>query len=259
MKQYLYFIIVIAILVISCVILYSHNNALRQEIIINKAIHAQNVEFLKDSINKLVDSIQVTTVKIVDLNNENNDLIKENKILITKYKLILDSLKLSNTTSVVFNEDSIGKYVIASFSGKKSIVNFDGYTKTYLTPLATKSTYVLNLSFDPIYTNSELLFNDTTKLFYIKTTSLTEGVKLIGYSVLDSSSYYYLYTHNISKENVNNNIFIGGSISRDELHAGIMLKIPNWILLFNYRFFDKYNSSEIWYNRVQLGLYYNLF
>jgi len=240
---------------------YIQAENLQNQLTIQTATYTQNNAALEDSLHKFADSIQTMAVKIANLNSDTTKLHKENRILATKYRLFVDSIRVSDTAIVVFEEDSLGKYVKASFEGKKSIATYRGYTKTYLTPLSTTPVYQLDIDFDVIQARSEFLRNDSSGLFYIRTTSLTEGVKLIGYTTLDSVAFPYLYGMKRDPLVINGGrFFVGGTVNREMVTLGIGIKPSDWLFFINYKVFEKLTiNNQAWYDQIQLGAYYTLF
>jgi len=257
-----------AILLVAAVLIglhfYNKSQELANALIIQKATQVQNETALRDSLTKSAQVVQTMTARVANLQTDSTRLRKEGRVLVSTYKSYIDSIRRSGSTTVVFEKDSLGEFVKASFSGKEYIATYHGYTKTYITPLSTEfvSTYQLSLDFDVIQTQSELLRNDSTGVFFIRTTSLTEGIVLIGYSTIDSSAFPALYgSGKIQAGSSGGSFFVGGMINQDMVQLGFAVKSTNWLFVLNYKVFEKLLSqaNQAWYERLQLGTYYNPF
>ena len=123
----------------------------------------QNEKALKDSLFNQADSIQTLTIFVRDLNSDKKRLKKEYIALETKYQLLVNSIKDSGQV-VGELKDSIAT---TKFSGKQFIVNYAGRTDYNLKTDSSK--WKINITFDEIKAKSEIIFEDSSKLWRIKT------------------------------------------------------------------------------------------
>ena len=262
-NKWVWIVFGIAVIVYGFYYFYTQNEDLKRQLDLAKGNLAQNTAAFQDSLHKKADSIQVMAVSIYDLNIKNDSLKHDKLILSTTVQALAESLRLSGHSLAVSGMDSIGQYVTVSFTTQQSIAHISGETKAYLTPLsAMKSTWRVNADFDPAYARINFGFNDSLRLFEITTTSMTPGLKLIAYSVLDKDSYGYLYENQkvIATAHKPELFWVGGTIDRYSVNTGILLNFNPWIFIGNYRLFSKDAEANLsWYNELQVGAYHVIF
>ncbi|MFA5398815.1 MAG: hypothetical protein WC346_22565, partial [Methanogenium sp.] len=107
------------------------------------------------------------------------------------------SLQTTALATSTTEEDSLGKYVKVTFSGKHYIVNYNGFTKHYVS--TEKDIYELSLEFDPINLRSDF-YRDDKNIWRVKTVSLTPGVTIKTDYNIDSTFYSLLQGGKIEEE-----------------------------------------------------------
>lgn len=239
-------------------ILWQENQRLKSDAEIAQALSAQNTAALQDSLTKVASTIQTMAVRVADLNTDNVKLRQEYRVLSSKYTILAASVKDSGSSIVIDGVDSTGAYREVTFSGHKYIARYSGLTRAYITPLS-KARWFINIDFDTVRVQSELVLDKESKLFQIRTTSLTDGIYLLGYTTLDSTSYPILYRGELPISAPVGWFYAGGMASRDFVSLGVAVRIPDWLFLLNYQFFNRVMvESQPWYDRIQVGVYYSL-
>jgi hypothetical protein len=255
------FWLVVVVLGLSAALYLSlqESQRLRNEAEIAQAKSAQNAAALQDSLSKQAATFQSMAVRVANLNDSVTVARREYKILSTKYILLVASVRDSGSGIVVDGKDSTGTYKQVSFSGHWYIARYSGFTRAYITPMSTGK-WFLQVDFDTVRTQSDLLFDKASKLFYIRTTSLTDGVVLLGHSVLDSAAYPILYRMEVPSVAPAGWFYVGGTVSRDFVALGVAVRAKDWLITTNYQFFNRMLiENHPWYDRVQIGVYYSLF
>jgi hypothetical protein len=223
------------------------------------ALSTQNETALQDSLHRVAATVQTMAVRVSDLNTENATLRKEYKVLSTKYTVLVASVRDSGTAVVADGVDSTGAYKQVTFGGRQSIARYTGFTRAYITPMSTGK-WFMQIEFDTVRTASDLVFDKGSKLFQIRTTSLTPGVTLLGYTTLDSLAYPILYRSEAPSVTPVGWFYVGGNVSHDFVALGVAVRAKDWLILLNYQFFNRILiESQPWYDRVQVGVYYSLF
>ena len=151
-----------------------------------EGINTQNQKYYEEMIIQKEDSLQLLSGLIINLNKEKDVLNKKWITQVTSLQLQIQNLLVKDTASSSDGEDEIGEFKKVDFSGKESIVRYEGYTKHYFK--LNKSKYQLSFLFDPIFVKSELL-RDENKIWKIQTHSLTPGVLLMADYSIDSLFY----------------------------------------------------------------------
>lgn len=241
--------------------IYKENEDLHLKLQTANGTITQNSRAFQDSLHKLADSIQTTTVRIAVLSDENDRLQRKNVFLIVENKALLDSIHVKGYVAQFNGTDSGGNYITVPFETNRSIAHIKGFTKAYVTPLADqKASWSLSATFDPILTELSFFKNDTTNLFQVTSTSLVPGVEVIGYAALDSATYPYLYQMSIpERDNSKGMFFVGGTVDRNSLNAGVMFRPSKWIFMVNYRLFSRIDEQVDFIEHLQFGAYYPLF
>lgn len=264
---YFYAVLGFILLSAASVTLYKQNAALKAELAITQDRAHQNELAWRDSTGKQAGKITILDAFIENLQTQVSKANKEIVFWRNSYKHVIDSVHAHGNAITVSGQDSIGKYVNVEFSGKQSIASYKCGVKVYLTPLSSPivkelpfAVWTLNIGFDDIYTASEFDRN-AQGVFFIRTTSQTPGVNVIGYSELDSTVYPYLYgVKSKTLEKLSYTLYGGGLADRQAVSLGVGLRTSEWLFLLNYRVFESTivpNSS--WYDHVQIGVYHGVF
>ena len=239
--------------------IWQENKQLRSNLEMVHALSAQNVAALHDSLTREAARVQTLSVRVVNLNDSLGVARKEYRVLVTKYVLLVASGRDSGVTIASDGTDSTGAYRQVLFSGRKSIAHYSGFTRAYLTPLS-RGMWDITFEFDTVRTQSELVFDKDSHLFNIRTTSLTPGVTLLGYSSLDSAAYPVLYRGELPLVVPPRWLYVGGTVGYDFVAPGAAVRVGDWMFLLEYQVFNRLVvESQPWYNRVQFGVYYSPF
>jgi len=252
-------VLAFAALVFICIHLYQQNANIKLELTLMNSKTHQNELAWQDSTCRQAGKVTILAAFVRDLQDKISRSNKEVVIWKDNYKHVIDSVHAHGNTIAVDGRDSIGAYKKVTFFGKQSIATYEGAVKVYLTPLS-KAIWILTIGFDNINTAAE--FNrDKNGMFFIRTTSLTPGVNVIGYTTLDSAAYPYLYSMNNKViEKSLYTLYGGGLIDKQVVSLGIGLRASEWLILFNYKLFKSIVlQSNSWQDNVQVGVYYGLF
>ena len=149
-------------------------------------INMQNQRYWEEKLVQKEDSVQVLSGLVINLNKEKDLLNKKWITQVTSLQLQIQNLLIKDTATSFDGIDDMGEFLKVNFSGKKSIVNYEGFTKHYF-KLHT-SNYELSLSFDPILVRLELM-RDEDRIWRIKIFSLTPGILLLTDYNIDSTFY----------------------------------------------------------------------
>lgn len=225
-----------------------------QELKFQKIVLTQNEAALKDSVNRLKDSIQTTTSFIRSLNDKHSKLEKKYVILEANYRTAIDTIRILKEGIATMKNDSVA---IIPLNGKKSIATYSGNTEFNILSKRYKTT--LDLAFDDILTKSEVFLDKQDDLWKIKTYSQTPGVKLIGYSVIDENTLREI--KGVSTPCPPQYYFgIGGLVSMNEVYGGILIRPSDWSIGINYKVYDKNDiPNENWQDKIMISLHYFLF
>jgi len=153
-----------------------------------EAMNRQNTTAFSDLMSKTADSIQTLASQVGRLNE---DLTRSQRragywsAVASNLQIIVDSLKNSGASVASSGEDSAGTYFQVAFAGHRGILNYDGYTRYYD---KDRSFHSLTAWFDSILVSSRL-FQDTDRIWKIRTESHTPGVKLRATSTIDSTIF----------------------------------------------------------------------
>lgn len=219
----------------------------------------QNQQAYQDSLQKARDSVQTTAIFVKNLNDENNKL-KEFKgkyiILYNKYNLLVEAMADSGNgqTNVT---DSVAT---VQFSGTKSIVSYKGKTEYNL--FSRTSTWNLGLEFEPINIISQAYYDDSTHLWSIRTTSLSDNVTLKGTSTIDEETLKKIKGVATNIDDVNRSLLgVGGIVAHDRIYASVVFKPgKTWMFNLNYKLFTNENvPNESITNQLSFGAFYFIF
>ena len=233
--------------------LYTQNQNLKAE----KMKLNQNITAYADSVNKQRDSIQTIAASVQNLNVE-KDTWKDKYVAVqNRYDIAIKNVNVlaESLKHVTVIGDSI---VQVPFSGKQGIAAFSGQTSGNVKSQMGNLDF-LKLMFDPIDIRSMLVFNDSTKLWEIRTISMTPGVTLRGYSAVDEEAFRKL--QGVPQlQTVTPHIFaVGGLATSDRVYGGIILSPSQWSFSLHYKIFDKVGvANESWSNKIMVGIHFFL-
>ena len=160
----------------------------KEKLRISNAAIVQNEMYVEEMWKQKEDSIQVLTGRVINLNKSKEDLNKYWKTQVTKLEAYIDNIQVEDSAIAITEKDSLGEFIKVTFSGKRYIVNYNGFTKHYIA--MNKSRYELNMDFDPINLRSDF-FKDSQNIWRIRTESLTPGVKVkVDYNI--DSTFFFL-------------------------------------------------------------------
>jgi len=225
-----------------------------QQLLFDRVVLVQNTQAYQDSLTKARDSVQTTALFVKSLNEDIDKLNHKYVILSNKYNLLVLAIQDSGNVRPIVTDST----VIVKFSGKKYIVFYSGRTEYRFD--TDSATWNLDLDFDSINAGSKVYYDDSTKLWTIQTTSLTEGVVLKGTSIIDEATLKQIKGIAQLEEKGKSIFAIGGIISHDRIYAGITLKpIKNWMFNLNYKLFTNENvPNESLQNQLSFGIFYYL-
>ncbi len=225
-----------------------------QKLKLDKQITEQNNQALKDSNNVKSNKITILTTFVFDLKFLHQKDLLKNIALESRISILIDSLKIRGQAVTVVSDS--GDTV--KFFGKQGIALFDGFT--FLNRNTKISNYSLSLNFpDPILVKSYLFEEDATKLWKIKTESLTEGIKVLGISTLDEETFNRLQKYKQFDESSPSSFGLNLSGSKENVYIGTIFNVYHgWYVDLNYRLNNKETHNE-WFDKMFLGLHLFLF
>jgi len=246
LKTYFYIGLAIVILLSGSWIysLWQDYQALRFE----HQIILQNQQAYKDSLTVIAGKETILVSQVQDLTSENQGLKEEKAALIIKVSILIDSIKNSGGSTAIITDSSVR----VTFTGKKSIVNFTGWTLANLI-IPDSSKWDLSLFFDPVETKAVLYKDD--ELWKLKTISLTEGIRVKGISILDDDTFAALqkYEPPVQSKNLGFNV----QANTRDIWGGLIIKYNNqWYFNANYRIV---NQQPKWIDNALVGVSYFLF
>jgi len=196
-----YSLIITSILVIGLgtmlYILYQKYTESLKDLEISNAKNIQNLTYMEEFKKQKDDSLQILAGKVISLNKEKKDLEKYWKTQVQTLEVKIASLQTTSPATSTTEEDSLGRYVKVTFSGKHYIVNYNGFTKHYVS--TEKDIYELSLEFDPINLRSDF-YRDDENIWRVKTVSLTPGITIKTDYNIDSTFYSLLQGGGEDKE-----------------------------------------------------------
>lgn len=231
--------------------LYTQNQNLKAE----KMKLNQNITAYADSVNKQRDTIQTIAASVQNLNKE-KDTWKDKYVAVqNKYDISIGTINVLNDKLQHVNV--IGDSIVqVPFSGKEGIASYSGQTSGNVKSQMGKLDSI-RIAFDPIDIRSMLFFNDVTKLWEIRTISMTPGVTLRGYSAIDEETFRKLQGVPQLQTVTPHTFAVGGLAAYDRLYGGIILNPSQWAFSLHYKIFDRNAvANESWSNKIMIGVHY---
>ena len=229
--------------------LYAQNQQLQAE----KRALQQNTAFVADSLNKKVDSLQTIAVKVGDIQSKATEWKNKYLAVSTKYQISLDTISILKKR--VDSVQVVGDTVTVPFEGTQGIASYKGQTEANIR--TKQGTHSIRIAFSEVETQSVLFYDETAKLWKIRTLSLSPGVKLRGLSTVDDETYRKISSIAQIQDKTPSTFGVGGLFTSDRVYGGLTLSPSRWSFGLYYKVFEKQNlQSQSWSDKILVGVTY---
>jgi len=225
------------------------NRALRAE----NETRRQNQIAVQDSLNNMMDSVQVLVVSVRSLQSDATEWKGKYIAVSALYQISIDTIKvLRQFAHSQIIGDSVG---IVSFDGTQGIASYNG--RTEINMRSGESNYSLALAFGEIDARASLYYDETDKLWKMQTVSLSPGIKLRGISTVDDEIFRKMQGLKQINDKKPSTIAIGGIVAPDRVYGGIVIAPSQWMFSIEYKLFDKVGTTnESWSDKIAIGVHY---